>query len=118
MRYLSFELGTDDKKYHMIYDALVTRQNGYNTSEGRTIGKVFDKLEAIGAQEVTGTDKLTLYKLAKSGVVALEDAEYGLVTEVFKSTRWPGNFIRDAIAIEDMLTNAPSEPPLKEVTSA
>lgn len=115
MRYLSFELGKDDKQYHMIYDALTTRQNGYNTSEGRTVGKVFDKLEELGTPESTGNDRLTLYKLIKTGVVALEDAEHSLVQEVFKATRWPGTFVRDAIKVEDLINTAPTTPPVEEV---
>lgn len=113
MRYLYFdEQATKNPKenYEMLYDGIINSPRGYEgPAENRTIGRVLDKLEAIG--KPARRNNQDVFDLGENllGVISLEDAEFDLVMATMKAIRWTGAFSRKATAMFDWLNAAPSE---------
>lgn len=115
MRYLYFdrEAGLKEPKetFEMVYDSLINSPGGYEgPKENRIVSKVFDKLEKIGTP--VRRNNQDVYDLRSDDLVhlvALEDAEYELVTKVLKSIRWTGTYSRRAVELFDWLDEAPRD---------
>lgn len=106
MRVLNFiDLKNPKDVYQTLYSSIVNSPRGYEgASENRTIGKVLDKIEAIGIKD--GEE----YKLAEGSLcVKLEDTEYNLVLEALKVIKFRGQFSRLATEMFEWLTSAPTE---------
>lgn len=114
MRYLYFDTqaGLTDPKlmYETVYDSLLNAPNGYEgMAEARIIGKVFDKLEVIGIPaKRNNQDTFELKAVPTEPFVALEDAEYDLMSRSLRTIRWTGVFARKALQMFDWLEKAPT----------
>jgi hypothetical protein len=112
MRYLEFNDVLGSERYGMIYEGIIGSTRGFDgRTEARVIGKVLDKLEAIG-QPVQKEDRAT-FALSGHGTVALEDAEYKLLLDTLSSVKWTAKFSRLVARTFDWLANAPQEPSVK-----
>lgn len=87
MRTLTFD--PTDRKYEVIYQTCVFGDAPKDRTEGKALGSVCDKFEAIGQLVPLLDDKgrarqpnrneIRLYETVGGGVVVLEEAEYDLL---------------------------------------
>lgn len=108
MRSITFDKMQHELEYKLLYDALVTKEQGYTPAELRKLNKVLDKLEPLGKpiERSAGKNPVTTYELAQSGVVTLEDAEYEFVNKVMEGTNWVGLHSRKVASLLDMFEQA------------
>lgn len=110
MRKLSFIGEQARKRYEILYDGLmVTRRHLSVPSETRTMGKVLDKLEAVGEPTIRGT--LQTFSLKGEGDVNLTEQEYNLFRECIEGAPWAVRGSRDVTATVEWFLEAPSMAP-------
>jgi hypothetical protein len=116
MRYLDFSGSEGVTRYEYLYGGLVGTGRGFEApTETRILGKILDKLEAIGTPVKEGADAAYKRK-AEEGIelaVALEEAEYELAKDCYAKTQWRAATARAATAILDWFHAAPNTPPVR-----
>lgn len=120
MKRLNFAVDGKER-YEILYGGVIGTTRGFQApSETRVIGKVLDKLEAIGkASETVGQNGATvksfiLNELLAEVVVDLEDAEFSLMLECLQAVRWTTNAARKATAAIEWFQSS-TEPPKEDV---
>lgn len=111
MRKLDFS--GDAELYGVMYDGIVNNPRGFTAPiETRIVGKVLDRLEAIGELVLIGPD-IKSYRLngkhTDNGVlpvILLEEEEYRLIKEALGQVKWNAVGARRATALFDMLEAA------------
>lgn len=97
---------TEPKQFEMLYEALLGKREGYSIKQARVIGKVFDKMEAVGKVKETISPGVDLYTCDPPVTFELEDEEFQQAKQIFDSMTWMGVSARKAVAIADWLDEA------------
>lgn len=94
----------DKLQYELLYEAMVGRPQGYNIQQSRIIGQVLDKFEAMGKVSEVMENGVTLFTpISLPNQIELEDAQFDLMSEVFREMKWSGSGVRKAIIVDDWL---------------
>lgn len=93
---------TKPEQYEMLYEALLSKREGYSIKQARTIGKVFDKMEAIGKVKET-VQGIDFYTCEVPCQFDLEDAEFQEAKVIYEGMTWTGRGIRKAVQVADWL---------------
>lgn len=109
MKRLDFTKDGGAEYYSMIYDGIVNSPRPYKAPvETRVIGKVLDKLEALG-KPVQLADNITSFKLTDGGgLVTLEDEEFRIAGEALHMTQWNARGARSATKAAEWFDSAPT----------
>ena len=110
MRKITFTADKQSEdRFEILYEGALNTPRGYKApKETRLIGKVLDKLEAVGTP-FKDNNRAT-YKLlfSKAGDVLLEDEEYSLLKEALDEIKWTGTISRKAADALEFLEASPS----------
>lgn len=112
MKRLIFSGPEAKERYNILYEGITGTTRGFQApSETRVIGRVLDKMEAIGTPTEVTTPNGTImaFTLGGDGTVDLEDAEFGLMNECLQAVRWSSKGARRATNAIDWFLSA-SEP--------
>jgi hypothetical protein len=92
------------ESYEILYDGMVNTQQPLSLSETRVVGKILDKLEAMGATAERAGNKT--FTLAGPGRLVLEDTEYKLMKECLEAVRWNARASRQVGRAMDLFEQA------------
>lgn len=105
MKRLNFAVDGGKERYEILYGGVIGTTRGFQApSETRVIGKVLDKLEAVGkSSETVGQNGATIKSFILNDqlpevVVDLENAEFDLMLECLQAVRWTTSAARKATA--------------------
>ncbi len=112
MRRLDFTGPEAKERFDILYSGLVETPRGLEApTETRVIGKILDKLEAVGqSYQATKEGPVTYVLSSGGGIVDLEDAEFALMAECLKAVKWLSRGARKATDAVDWFLQA-KEPP-------
>lgn len=115
MRELDFTGDDAKERYEITYEGLVGTNRGFEApSETRVIGKILDKLEAIGTPSPTASGVLTFTLNDGGGKVYLEEEEFKLAGECIRLTKWKAQISRKATAAVEWFMGIPKMEPKKD----
>jgi hypothetical protein len=116
MRYLVFKNDeTSKRRYQMLYLALVNSERRNSREDLRTITDLTRTLREVG-EEDGKVGAVAVYDLKENipedGVaIALEGAEYKMMSQLIDATRWSSGVAIDVVDVMDWLSNAPRDRP-------
>lgn len=108
MKVLDFTGPEAKERYDLLYEGLIGTPRGLEApSETRVIGKILDKLEAIGVSEKK--NGAATFVLNGGGEVELEDAEHKLMSDCLSEVRWRTAGARKATSAMEWFNAAPEK---------
>lgn len=115
MKRLDFTGSEAKERYEILYEGVTGTTRGFQApSETRVVGKILDKLEAIGTPTETpvptGGSVKSFALRENGGAVDLEDAEFNLMNECVQAVKWNTRGARRATAAVEWF-QAATEPP-------